>query len=196
MAYSLRNIYLITLIIIIGGLLQGFDISSMSAIASNKIWQNRFGNPNAATQGGVTASISGGSFLGCFVNMLTIGRFGRRMTLQIGSLVFILGAVLCAASVAVPMLIVGRTLCGLAVGMFTSTGPTYLAELAPREVRGRILSRQQWSITWGGMIMFYITYGCSFTKTEAVFRVPWALQIVPALVMFIGLSLRRARRAG
>ncbi|KAL1891433.1 high affinity glucose transporter [Sporothrix stenoceras] len=179
MAYSLYNIYFITPIIIIGGLLQGFDISSMSAIASNKTWQKRFGNPNAATQGGITASISGGSFLGYFVNMLTIDRFGRRATLQIGSLDFIVGAILCAASVAVPMLIVGRVLYGLAAGLFTSTGPTYLAELAPREVRGRILSLQQWSIT----------YGCSFTKTEAVFRVPWTLQIVPAIIMFIGLVL-------
>ena len=35
------------------------------------------------------------------------------------------------------------------LGMFTSTGPTYLAELSPREIRGRVISLQQWSISWG-----------------------------------------------
>lgn len=88
--------------------------------------------------------------------------------------------------------------------MFTSTGPLYLAELCLPAVRGRILSFQQWSITWGvsntldqlshwtntdfqGLIMYYITFGASYTNSEAAFRVPWAVQIAPAVVMFVAL---------
>lgn len=75
------------------------------------------------------------------------------------------------------------------VGIFTSTGPLFLAELSRPETRGRILSFQQWSITWGvsetslnvrmtvepkthqvqALIMYYITFGTSYSRTEVVF---------------------------
>jgi hypothetical protein len=41
-----------------------------------------------------------------------------------------------------------KSLYPLAVN-FTSVGPTYLAEVSPQHIRGRIISLQQWSITWG-----------------------------------------------
>lgn len=165
---KISNIYFITTVVVIGGLLQGFDISSLSAILSTEAFKNHYGSLNSATQGGITATISGGSFVGCLAAFLLIDRIGRKPVLQIGCIVFIVGAILCTASVDVAMLIVGRFVCGFAVGeaslsclhelslypnawlgMFTSTGPTYLAEVSPRKIRGRILSLQQWSITWG-----------------------------------------------
>lgn len=173
MAYKLSNIYVITAFLVIGGLLQGFDISSLSAILSTKPFKEEFDSPTADQQGGITASISGGSFLGCLVNIFVVDRFGRRYTLMAGCVIFVIGAIICAASVDIAMLIVGRLLCGgavgklgssitlmrpldrkhqtltLNVGLFTSTAPLYLAELSRPEIRGRILSFQQWSITWG-----------------------------------------------
>ena len=35
--------------------------------------------------------------------------------------------------------------------------------------------------------MYYITYGTIFTKTEATFRIPWSIQIVPAVILFVAL---------
>lgn len=117
MTLQFNSIWAITPFLVIGGLLQGFDISSMSAIINTEAWQQYYGHPSASTQGGITASISGGSFVGCYANMLTIDRLGRRLTMQIACVVFIVGAILAAASVDVAMLIVGRFLSGLAVGM-------------------------------------------------------------------------------
>jgi hypothetical protein len=37
------------------------------------------------------------------------------------------------------------------------------------------------------MIMFYISYGCSFINSTGAFRVPWALQMIPAILLFIGM---------
>lgn len=40
------------------------------------------------------------------------------------------------------------------------------------------------------MIMFYISYGCSFIKgSTASFRVPWALQMIPAIILFFGMII-------
>lgn len=65
--------------------------------------------------------------------------------------------------------------------------PVYIAELAPPSKRGRLIGAQQWAITWGIMIMFYICYGCSYIKGTAAFRVPWGLQMIPAILLFFGL---------
>jgi len=40
------------------------------------------------------------------------------------------------------------------------------------------------AITWGIMIMFYISYGCSYINGTGAFRVPWALQMLPAIFLF------------
>ncbi len=67
--------------------------------------------------------------------------------------------------------------------------PVYIAELAPPSKRGRLIGAQQWAITWGIMIMFYICYGCSYIHGTAAFRVPWGLQMIPAILLFFGLLI-------
>ncbi len=118
----ISNIYFITAIVTIGGLLQGFDISSLSAILSTKPFKKHFDSPNAAQQGGITASISGGSFLGCHFAFFLIDRIGRKTILQIGCVIFTVGAILCTASVDIGMLIVGRLTCGFGVGKSSHGG--------------------------------------------------------------------------
>ncbi|KAK5687787.1 high affinity glucose transporter [Elasticomyces elasticus] len=57
------------------------------------------------------------------------------------------------------MLIVGRTINGMCVGVCSAQVLGYISELAPPTKRGRLVGAQQWAITWGIMIMFYISYG-------------------------------------
>jgi MFS family permease len=45
-------------------------------------------------------------------------------------------------------LVVGRVVAGLAVGIASAMVPVYQAEIAPKEIRGRVVSLQQWAITW------------------------------------------------
>lgn len=85
------------------------------------------------------------------------------------------------------MLIVGRFINGFCVGICSAQVPVYISELAPPSKRGRLVGAQQWAITWGILIMFYISYGCSFINGTAAFRVPWGLQMIPAILLFIGM---------
>ena len=85
------------------------------------------------------------------------------------------------------MLIVGRFINGLCVGICSSQVPVYVSELSPPHRRGLVVGTQQWAITWGVLIMFYISYGCSFLEGTKAFRIPWGVQMVPALIMCIGL---------
>lgn len=85
------------------------------------------------------------------------------------------------------MLIVGRFVNGVSVGICSAQVPVYITEIARAEIRGRLVGCQQWAITWGIMIMFYISFGCSYLSGNIAFRLPWGLQMIPAILLFIGL---------
>lgn len=99
------------------------------------------------------------------------------------------------ASVNVGMLVVGRVIAGLCVGIGSSICPVYQAEIAPKEIRGRVVSLQQWAITWGILIQYFIQYGASNigggpnnpNQPTSAFRIPWGVQIVPAVILFFGM---------
>ncbi|TVY82751.1 High-affinity glucose transporter [Lachnellula suecica] len=198
------NIYLITAISVIGGGLFGFDISSMSAIISTKAYLCYFNQgpdgpgfndspncsgPKSSTQGGITASMAAGSWVGALLSGYITDRLGRKSAIQVGSLIWIIGSILVSASQNIPMLIVGRIINGISVGICSAQVPVYISELAPPSKRGRLVGAQQWAITWGIMIMFYISFGCSYIAGTAAFRVPWGLQMTPAIILFLGLLI-------
>ena len=85
------------------------------------------------------------------------------------------------------MLIVGRIINGFSVGICSAQVPVYISELALPSKRGRLVGLQQWAITWGILIMYFICYGCSYLEGTAAFRVPWGLQAIPAALLFLGL---------
>jgi MFS family permease len=85
------------------------------------------------------------------------------------------------------MLICGRFINGICVGITTSQVPVYLAEISRKETRGSIIVIQQWAIEWGIFIMYFLGYGCSFIKGTGSFRTAWALQLVPAICLMLGI---------
>ena len=99
----------------------------------------------------------------------------------------VVGSIIVCASQNIGMLIVGRFINGLCVGICSAQVPVYISELAPPSKRGRLVGAQQWAITWGIMIMFYISYGCSKINGTAAFRIPWGVQMIPAILLLIGM---------
>ncbi|KAL2133749.1 hypothetical protein VTI74DRAFT_1731 [Chaetomium olivicolor] len=199
MAPKIGNVYFIAGIAVIGGALFGFDISSMSAIISTQPYLCQFNQrgfdknglclgPTDSVQGGITAAMPGGSWLGALFSGFVSDRFGRNNSIQIGSSIWILGSIIVAAAVNIPMLAVGRIINGFSVGICSAQVPVFISELATPTKRGRLVSMQQWAITWGILIMFFICYGCSYLESSAAFRLPWALQIVPAALLLLGLQ--------
>jgi MFS family permease len=66
----------------------------------------------------------------------------------------IIGSILCCAAQNIGMLIVGRIINGISVGIESAQVPVYISELSPPSKRGRFVGLQQWAITWGILIMF------------------------------------------
>ncbi|PVI01175.1 high affinity glucose transporter [Periconia macrospinosa] len=202
--YQIGNIYGITAIAVIGGGLFGFDISSMSAILPTDQYRCYFNQgphgpgfdddpkcsgPSANVQGGITAAMPGGSFIGALLSGYLTDMFGRKNTIQIGSVIWCIGSIISCASQNIAMLIVGRFINGISVGICSAQVPVYVSELAPPSKRGRVVGAQQWAITWGILIMYFISYGCTFLEGPSAWRIPWGIQMLPAVMLFFGLIL-------
>jgi MFS family permease len=131
-----------------GGGLFGFDISSMSGVLATQAYRRYFHNPLSYRQGAITASMPAGSLVGSLVSSFVADRFSRKAALQISCVLWIIGSIFMCAAQNIGMLCFGRVVCGLCVGMASSIVPVYQSEIAPKEIRGRVVSLQQWAITW------------------------------------------------
>jgi sugar porter (SP) family MFS transporter len=98
--------------------------------------------------------------------------------------VFALGALASAASPTATLLIVSRFVIGLALGASSMCVPTYLAEMSPKQSRGRLVSMNQFLITVG----ILVSYGIDFAlKGSHGWRWMLGLAALPAALMFAGL---------
>lgn len=95
MAPRIGNIYFIAATAVVGGGLFGFDISSMSEIISTDAYKCKFNTlgyddnnkcrgPSSNVQGGITAAMPGGSWLGALVSGFLSDKYGRKTSIQIG----------------------------------------------------------------------------------------------------------------
>lgn len=83
----------------------------------------------------------------------------------------------------------GRVLTGIACGAITATVPSYIAELSITSIRGILTGLFEVAYQIGSLVGFWINYGINQnmdTKSTASWRVPMAVQIIPAGVLFIG----------
>ncbi|KAK9314891.1 general substrate transporter [Lipomyces starkeyi] len=183
----LLNVYSISAFAALGGTLFGFDISSMSGVLGTDQYRDYYGNPLGTRQGGITSAMAAGSLVGALSSSFLGDQLSRKVSIQLGAILWCIGASVQAASNGVAMLIVGRVIAGLCVGLTSSLVPIYQSEIAPRKIRGRVVSLQQFAITWGIMIQYFVQYGCSFLNSQAAFRLPWAIQSVPAVLLLVAL---------
>ncbi|MCJ1259301.1 MFS sugar transporter [Lignoscripta atroalba] len=136
-----------------------------------------------------------GSLVGALLSSFIADKYSRKSAIMIASVIWIVGSILQTAANGIALLVVGRVVAGLCVGIASAIVPVYQAEIAPKEIRGRVVSLQQWAITWGILIQYFIQYGASFTgggpnnpnQGTAAFRIPWAVQIIPAVILFTGM---------
>ncbi|KAK9242513.1 general substrate transporter [Lipomyces tetrasporus] len=183
----LLNVYTISAFAALGGALFGFEIASMSVVLGTDQYKEFYGNPLGARQGGITSAMAAGSLVGALGSSFLGDILSRKVAIQLGAVIWCIGATLQSASTGVGMLIVGRIVAGVCIGLTSALVPIYQSEIAPRKIRGRVVSLQHFAITCGILIQYFIQYGCSFLDSQAVFRVPWALQCVPAIILFTGL---------
>jgi sugar porter (SP) family MFS transporter len=126
--------------------------------------------------------------LGAMVGGLVAGRFadalGRRRTLIVDAVVFILSTSLAVVAPTYAVLLAARVLTGFAGGMASSTVPLYVSEIAPAGARGRLVSVNYLMITLGIVTSYCVDL--IFAGSEA-WRAMFAVGLLPAAVLLVGM---------
>ena len=104
---------------------------------------------------------------------------GRKRSLLLGAVLFVIGSLLCAGSWSPQTLIVARFVLGLAIGIAAFTAPLYLAEVASEKSRGAMISLYQLMITIGILVAFLsdtaFSYSGAWRWMLGVIAIPGAL---------------------
>jgi len=137
----------------------------------------------------ITSILSCGTFFGALIAGDLADWFGRRTTIILGCIVFIIGVILQTASSALGLLVAGRLIAGFGVGFVSAIIILYMSEIAPKKVRGALVSGYQFCITIGIMLASCVDYGTQNRLDTGSYRIPIAIQMLWALILGIGLLL-------
>ncbi|KAJ5577583.1 uncharacterized protein N7459_006547 [Penicillium hispanicum] len=173
----------------LGSFLFGYDSGVISSSIEQDAFLDKFGSPRLsdAASGGIISSYTGGAIVGSLLAPYISDLWGRRVLIFFGGLLAMFGTALQGGAVTIAMLIAGRFIAGLAIGLMSATIPVYCSELAPPRIRGLLASLQQWMIGLGIMVAQWVGYGCSLHTGDFSWRFPLSLQTAPALVLTCGI---------
>jgi MFS transporter, SP family, galactose:H+ symporter len=174
-------IYFVTSVAAIAGLLFGYD-EGVIAIALPLLTKEYPMTP--VVSGFMTAAVPLGAVIGASVAGRITDRFGRRRVLMAAAAVFAVAALLAATITSISALVVARLFLGLAIGTAAVAAPLYIAEAAPLETRGALVSTYQLAITFG----ILASYVAGYTLASGnAWRLMFGLGAVPAIVLIVGL---------
>lgn len=134
-------------------------------------------------KGLMTAMIELGAFIGAFNMGWIADRLSRKYAIVVASVVFVVGSALQTGAVDYAMLVVSRLIGGVGVGMLSMVAPLYISEVSPQEIRGSLLVLEQFSIVFGIIVSYWITFGTRYMAGEWSYRLPFLIQIFPALLL-------------
>lgn len=135
-----------------------------------------------------TSSLYLAGLTATFFASYTTRRFGRRITMLIAGVFFIIGVVFNAAAQDLAMLIVGRILLGCGVGFANQAVPVFLSEIAPTRIRGGLNILFQLNVTIGILFANLVNYGTAKIKPWG-WRLSLGLAGIPALLLTVGALL-------
>ncbi|KAF3479641.1 monosaccharide transporter [Arthroderma uncinatum] len=137
----------------------------------------------------ITSILSAGTFFGAIIAGDLADFIGRRTTIIAGCGIFIVGVILQTASSGLNLLVAGRLIAGFGVGFVSAIIVLYMSEIAPKKVRGAIVSGYQFCITIGLLMASCVDYGTQSRQDSGSYRIPIALQMLWALILAGGLFL-------
>lgn len=189
-----------------GGIFFGYDSGYINGVLAMPYFIQRFTgkDPNnpAYQEGGsdpkgftlsssqkslIVSILSAGTFFGALAAGDVADFVGRRSTVILGCAIFIVGVCLQTASTAIGLLVAGRVIAGIGIGFVSAIIILYMSEIAPKKIRGAIVSGYQFCITIGLLLASCVDYGMQNYTTTASYRVPIALQMLWALILAVGL---------
>ncbi|VDB92316.1 unnamed protein product [Peniophora sp. CBMAI 1063] len=172
----------------IGSFLFGYDSGVISAVLTMSTFKDHFHNPGDSISAAVVSTFAGGCFLGAAAGSWLNDRLGRRLAIQIGAFVGIIGVALQTAAPNMACMLVGRIVGGMSIGLLSMSVPLYNTEISPPKIRGFIVGLSQQMLGIGFIVANWVGYGTQFMNTNAAWRIPIGLQMLPAGLLLVGIQ--------
>ncbi|KAL9614734.1 MAG: hypothetical protein Q9167_000803 [Letrouitia subvulpina] len=196
--YRQRKAYMLSIVGAFGGMMFGWVSGVIGGVLTLASFQKSFAlDKNAKNfsdiQGNIVSILQAGCIAGAMSSFFFSERFGRKSAILMADVVFIIGTIMqtCAGlkTTSLGLLYAGRFIGGMGKGLITAVAPAYIGENAPKQIRGRCIGIMQLFHSAGMMLGFFINYG--FSRRDYLgalqWRIPFALQMVPGVCLFVGL---------
>lgn len=195
------NSYLVrsTVVAALGGLLFGFDTAVISGTTSNLVqvyflpqWLYGFAQFLHAAQASLLLGITVSSALiGTIIGAMFAGipgdKFGRRDSLRIMAVLYVVSALGCAFAWSWPALVFFRFIGGLGIGGSSVLGPMYIAEIAPPKWRGRLVGVFQFNVVSGILLAYLSNFlvGTFHLGVDTEWRWKLGIAAIPAALFLL-----------
>ncbi|NLZ94500.1 MAG: D-xylose transporter XylE [Bacteroidales bacterium] len=190
----------LTLVATLGGLLFGYDTAVISG-AEKSIQAFLIDSQNLSSfiHGATTSSALIGCIVGGAISGLLSSRFGRKRSLMFAALLFFMSALgsgypeFLFFEKGVPtinllvMFNLYRVIGGIGVGLASAISPVYIGEIAPADIRGKLVSVNQFAIIFGMLVVYFVNWGIANGQSiEWINSVGWRYmffsEAIPALI--------------
>ncbi|KAA8566939.1 hypothetical protein EYC84_010035 [Monilinia fructicola] len=189
-----------------GGIFFGYDTGWMSGVLAMPYFITQYtGLPkppadapkstldafaiSASNQSLTTSILSCGTFFGALIAGDVADYIGRRMTIITGCAVFCVGCIMETASTGLGLMVAGRLIAGAGVGFISAIIILYMSEIAPKKVRGALVSGYQFCITIGILLANCVVYATQERNDTGSYRIPIAVQFLWAVILAAGLFI-------
>ncbi|KAF6812136.1 MFS quinate transporter [Colletotrichum plurivorum] len=181
-----------------GGLIFGIDTGTIGGVLRMEEFRELYNlvdispTERANLSANIVSTLQAGCFVGALLAAQAADRFGRRPVLiWAAGGISIIGVVLqAAASGHLAAMYVGRFISGFGTGFASMVNPLYVAENAPRAIRGGLTGIYQLFIVTGIFVSYWINYGCLRNVSgTARYMIPLVIQGVPPVLLMISMFL-------
>ncbi len=176
-------VVLVAAIAAIGGLLFGYDTGVISGAI---LFITQQFHLNSIGEEVTTSSVLIGAILGAIIGGAFTDRLGRRWSIIDGAIAFIIGTLIAAVAHDIFVLMLGRILVGIAIGVASFVVPMYISEMSPPQARGAMTSLNQVALTLGILVAYGVDY--LFTASSN-WRAMFAVGLIPGLILLVGMLL-------
>ncbi|KAL8294603.1 hypothetical protein RB597_007775 [Gaeumannomyces tritici] len=173
---------------VIGGVLRMDEFKELYQLTGRHVSDLERANLSA----NIVSTSQAGCFIGALLAAQTADRWGRRPVLiWAAGGISIIGVILQAtASGHLAPMYIGRFVSGFGTGFASMVNPLYIAENAPRAIRGGLTGIYQLFIVFGIFIAYWINYGCLLhVSGTARYMIPLVIQGVPPGLIMVSMYL-------
>ncbi|XVF41665.1 hypothetical protein PTKIN_Ptkin01aG0298000 [Pterospermum kingtungense] len=188
-SYSVSSAILPFLFPAFGGLLYGYDIGATScatiSIESATLSGISWYDLSSVEIGLITSGSLYGALIGSVLAFTIADFLGRRRELITASILYLVGALVTALSPNLAVMVIGRFVYGIGIGLAMHSAPIYIAETAPSQIRGQLISLKEFFIVLGMVAGYGI--GSLLVETVAGWRYMYGASTPLAVITGIGM---------